>query len=111
MLVARDQEERLVEHAVHRLTAEIADYLEIDAGRIVKGARADVVLLDPAGLDDRVEAMEYAPLRGMEGVERLVRRNDDAVRGVWIGGRRAWGDGPTSVLGVERLGRVLRRRA
>ncbi len=36
-----------VEHAVHKLTADIADFYRIDAGRLDEGARADVVVHRP----------------------------------------------------------------
>lgn len=95
--------------AVRRLTAEIAD-CGLDAGTIAKGRRADVVLLDPEALDDRVDAVEEAPIDAYGGFVRLVRRNDDAVRGVWVDGRRAVAAGaPLAAVGRERgFGTVLR---
>lgn len=99
-----------VERAVHRLTAEIADFIGVDAGRLVEGARADVVVIDPDALDDSLEAVHEAPMDGYAALHRLVRRNDAAVRGVWVGGHQAVDRGvPTELLGTERLGRVLRR--
>ena len=94
--------------AVHRLTGEIADYLGIDTGTVAPGRPADVVVVDPAALDDEVESIHEAPMEGF-GLRRYVRRNDAAVRHVFVGGREAWNaDGPTPVLGTEKLGRLLR---
>src|SRR5690606_6665472 len=72
--------------AVRRLTSEIADWLGLDTGRIEAGARGDLVIVDPEGLDACVEDLHEAPLEGFADLQRLVRRNDDAVRSVIIGG-------------------------
>ncbi|MEZ4317840.1 MAG: amidohydrolase family protein [Myxococcota bacterium] len=98
-----------VERAVHRLTAEIADWLGVEGGTLREGARADVVIVDPTGLDDAVEQMQVAPIPGFTHLDRLVRRNDAAVRGVWIGGEHAWaGSEAAPALGTRKLGKVLR---
>lgn len=98
--------------AVHRLTGEIADWLGINAGHLEVGARADVVLLDPAGLTEAVESLHEAAMPGFPSLQRLVRRNDAAIRQVYISGRLAWsGDGPAEGLGTEAgFGTVLRAR-
>ncbi|WP_375170372.1 amidohydrolase family protein, partial [Marinobacter sp.] len=44
-----------LERAVHRVTGEQADWLGIDAGHIREGDRADVTVLDPAGLAQDLE--------------------------------------------------------
>jgi N-acyl-D-aspartate/D-glutamate deacylase len=99
--------------AVHRLSGEIADWMGVDAGHLAPGRRADVVLVDPAGLDDSVEEAAEAPMPGFPALQRVVRRNDRAVRGVWVAGRRAWtGQGAGPGLGEARgFGRVLRASA
>lgn len=95
------------ERAVHRLTAEIGDYLGIDAGTLAPGRAADLAIVDPAGLDDDVEAVHEAPMPGF-GLQRYVRRNDRAIRHVMIGGREAWNeDGAAKELGTEKFGRLL----
>lgn len=96
--------------AVHRLTGELADYLGIDAGRLEVGRRADVVVIDPAALDDRVDEVVEASMPGIESVRRLVNRGDGAVRTVLVNGRVAWDErGRAAAFGVERgYGRVLR---
>ena len=85
-----------VEHAVQKLTADIADFYRIDAGRLDEGARADIVVIDPARLDDSVEAIHEEPMAGFADLQRLVRRNDDTVRAVLVNGRVAWRDGSAS---------------
>src|SRR5207247_772085 len=82
-----------VERAVHRLTGEIAAWLGLDAGTLAEGARADVVVVDPTGLDESVERATEAPMAAFGGFVRLVRRNDRAVREVLINGRPALEDG------------------
>ncbi len=96
--------------AVHRVTGELADFLGIDAGRLRVGARADVVVVDPAGLDDRVDEVVEAPMPGIDSVQRLVNRGDGAVKLVLVNGRRAWdGTGRADGLGTQPgYGRVLR---
>lgn len=101
-----------VGRAVERLTREVADYLAIDAGRLAPGRRADVVIVDPAGLTDAVEQIHEAEMPGFPGLRRLVRRNDAAIRAVFVGGRLAWdGSGAPEAFGRARgYGTVLRAR-
>jgi N-acyl-D-aspartate/D-glutamate deacylase len=98
-----------IERAVQRLTAEIADWLGLDVGRLVEGARADLVVVDPSKLDARLEALHEEPMREFADLPRLVRRNDDAVRSVVIHGRVAHASGVHAPgLGRERgFGEVL----
>jgi N-acyl-D-aspartate/D-glutamate deacylase len=91
----RDQEGRPVMslgRAVHRVTGELADFLGIDAGHLRVGDRADVVVIDPAALDERVAHVEEAPMPGIDAVQRLVNRSDGVVRAVLVNGELAWDD-------------------
>lgn len=98
-----------VEHAVHRLTGELADWYDLDAGHLRVGDRADLFLLDPAHLDESLEAYAESPVEQYAGLSRMVNRNDATVPAVYVGGRAVWRDGqPTDVLGRERTGRFLR---
>ena len=98
-----------VEHAVHRLTGELGEWYRIDAGTLRVGDRADLVVVDPARLDDAVEEYHEAPVEQYGGLSRMVNRNDAAVPAVFIAGRRVVENGqPTAVLGHERTGRFLR---
>lgn len=100
------------ERAVHRLCGEIADWLGLDAGRLEPGARADLVVIDPRGLDGELEALHEAPMAEFDGLSRLVRRNDAAVRRVLINGRAAYAEATAAdALGRDRgFGQVLRAR-
>lgn len=75
--------------AVHRLTAELADWYGIDAGHLRVGDRADVVVINPEGLTDEVWAMVDAPFPAF-GMDRLVNRNDGAIDATVIHGRLAY---------------------
>ncbi len=99
-----------IERAVHRLSGEIADWLGLDAGHLVEGRRADVVIVDPAGLTPAVERASEALMPGFDDLYRVVRRNDEAIRAVVIGGRLAFANGSVEeAFGRERgFGRVLR---
>jgi N-acyl-D-aspartate/D-glutamate deacylase len=101
------------ERAVHRVTGELADYLGIDAGHLEVGRRADVVVVDPATLDERLDPMAEEEMVGMPGLDRLVRRHDECVTAVLVNGRVAWHDGEFAEgFGDERgYGTVLRALA
>jgi len=113
-----------IERAVQRLTGELAQWFGIDAGTIRVGGRADIVVVDPAGLDHTVDQIHESPVvetpdpgappwADFGGLRRLVRRNDAAVRHVLIRGRMAWTAGTmVPELGHERgFGGVLRATA
>lgn len=98
-----------IERAVHRLTGELADWYDIDAGHLRIGDRADLVVLDPAHLDERLDAYAESPVPQYAGLPRMVNRNDAAVDLVLVGGRTVVRHGaPTSSLGTERTGSFLR---
>lgn len=100
-----------VEHAVHRLTGELADWYGIDAGHLRLGDRADLVVIDPERLDTALEEYAEAPVEIFGGLSRMVNRNDAAVPAVLISGRIVARDGvPTELLGQERTGVFLRCR-
>ncbi|MGB5798006.1 MAG: amidohydrolase family protein [Mycolicibacter algericus] len=98
-----------IEQAVHRLTGELADWYRIDAGHLRVGDRADVVVIDPAHLDDKLDAYVEETFAAYGGMSRMVNRNDAAVTAVFISGRAVVLDGqPTGVLGTQRTGSFLR---
>ncbi|WP_319452329.1 MULTISPECIES: N-acyl-D-amino-acid deacylase family protein [unclassified Mycobacterium] len=98
-----------VEAAVHRLTGELADWYRLDAGHLRVGDRADVVVIDPARLDDSLDEYAEACVDQYGGLSRMVNRNDDTVSAVFVGGRAVFLDGrPTDLIGRRRTGRFLR---
>ncbi|MCH9722452.1 MAG: amidohydrolase family protein [Actinomycetia bacterium] len=98
-----------VERAVHRLTGELADWYGVDAGHLRVGDRADLVMIDPRCLDQRLEDYAESPVPQYANLPRMVNRNDETVELVLIGGRAVVRDGiPTAVLGAERTGSFLR---
>ncbi len=98
-----------IERAVHRLTGELADWYDIDAGHLRIGDRADLVSLDPECLDERLDDYAESPVPQYADLPRMVNRNDGAVKRVLIGGRTVVRDGvPTASLGAERTGSFLR---
>jgi N-acyl-D-aspartate/D-glutamate deacylase len=98
-----------VEQAVHRLTGELAEWYDLDAGRIREGDRADLMVLDPERLDSSLEDYCEAPVETYDGMSRMVNRNDATVTAVLVGGQPVFLDGePTDLLGRERTGVFLR---
>lgn len=99
----RDANSMSIERAVWRLTGEIADWLDIDAGHLRLGDRADVVVLDPTALDGRLDVYHEAEMDGFPGLVRMVNRSDGIVKSVLVNGRVAFDDhGPVAELGQER---------
>ncbi len=98
-----------IERAVHRLTGEQARWLGIDAGTLRVGDRADVVVIDPAKLDQPLDAQCWADMEGFN-MERMVNRNPGIVRNVLINGKIAVEDGePVAELGkAHGYGKFLR---
>lgn len=106
---ARGEPFLTIERAVHRLTGELADWYGVDAGHLRIGDRADVVVINPEHLDNRLDAYAESPVPQYANLPRMVNRNDDTVDLVLIGGRTVVRDGsPTAILGAERTGSFLR---
>ncbi|HKI42858.1 MAG TPA: amidohydrolase family protein [Mycobacterium sp.] len=81
------------ERAVHRLTGELAEWFGLDAGTLREGDRADFVVIDPAGLNDSVDAYHEEEVPFYGGLRRMVNRNDDAVVATGVGGAVVFSDG------------------
>jgi N-acyl-D-aspartate/D-glutamate deacylase len=96
--------------AVYRVTGEIAEWFRIDAGVLALGKRADLVVLDPTKLDERLDVAHEEEMEGFGGLRRLVRRNDETIDAVFVNGKLAIEHGlPTAELGKEHgFGQVLR---
>jgi N-acyl-D-aspartate/D-glutamate deacylase len=98
-----------VEHAVHRLTGELADWYRIGAGHLRIGDRADVVIVDPAQLDATLDEYAEDRVESYGGLSRMVNRNNDTVSAVLVGGRAVFvGGEATDLVGRVRTGRFLR---
>ncbi|RZL81963.1 MAG: hypothetical protein EOP32_13470 [Rhodococcus sp. (in: high G+C Gram-positive bacteria)] len=98
-----------VERAVHRLTGELADWYGIDAGHLREGDRADLVVVDPAGLDATVDGLFEAEVPEYGGLRRMVNRSDGAAVATVINGRLVYRDGEfTGGFGISKTGRFLR---
>jgi N-acyl-D-aspartate/D-glutamate deacylase len=98
-----------VEQAVHRLTGELADWYQIDAGHLRMGDRADLVIVDPAHLDDSMDDYAEEKVEQYGGLSRMVNRNDDTVSAVLVAGQAVFINGQaTEVLGTRRTGSFLR---
>ena len=99
-----------IERAVYRLTGEVGEWFRIDAGVLAEGRRADVVVVDPQALDQRVEEAHEAEMDGFGDLRRVVRRNPGTVRAVVVNGRlAAQDDTATPGLGqMSGFGQVLR---
>jgi len=75
-----------LEKAVHKLTGELGEWFQIEAGTLEEGKRADLVIVDPAQLDYRVEEIHEEEIPELGNYVRLVRRNPDAVPAVIVNG-------------------------
>jgi N-acyl-D-aspartate/D-glutamate deacylase len=75
-----------LQHAVHRLTGEVAEWFGLDAGTLREGDRADFVVIDPAGLDDSVDAYHEEKVPFYGDLSRMVNRNDAAVVATGVNG-------------------------
>jgi N-acyl-D-aspartate/D-glutamate deacylase len=82
-----------IEHAVHRLTGELADWYGLDAGYLGNGKRADIAVINPAGFDGSSAAYAEAPYPGAPSVKRMVNRNDNLVSATVVGGQIVYSDG------------------
>ena len=81
-----------MEEAVWRMTGDQADWFNVDAGKIRVGDRADVVVMDPAGFNQDLEAVSWGEMENF-GLQRLVNRNPGIVEHVFINGKLAVRDG------------------
>jgi len=108
--VLRNPHVMTVEHAIHKLTKETADWMGLETGSIRPGDWADVVVINPeklrAGLG---EPIEYTDER--IGAMRMVKRTDGVVKNVLVGGRTVFDEGKFAPeFGKERFGRLLRSK-
>ena len=79
-------------------------------GHLKVGQQADLVVVNPDGLNAKLDETYEIEMPGFGGLKRLVRRSDDAVPLVVINGKTAWEKGALSAdLGkTPGFGRVLK---
>lgn len=101
-----------LDEAVFKLTADLADFHDVDTGRLKPGAQADLVIINPERLDESVEQVDEAPMTGLPELARLVNRNDDTVEAVYVRGKLAWTpEGKSADLGkTNAYGRFLAKK-
>ncbi|NET71875.1 MAG: amidohydrolase family protein [Sphaerospermopsis sp. SIO1G2] len=95
--------------AIHRVTGEPAKWFRLDTGVIKVGAKADLLLIDPLGLEQPVSDQVQVSDPVLDGEMRMVKRgSEEIIKGVFINGVRVVNDGEVSdILGKEKLGDVL----
>ncbi len=94
------------EKTIWRLTKENADFFNLDAGYLAEGKRADIIIIDPKQLSDKVHGYHTAPF--LNGVDRLVNRNEGIVNLVMINGHIACeNDKFSPSFGKMRFGQFL----
>lgn len=81
-----------LERAIWKLTGELADWFNIDAGRLHEGARADIAVINPEGLGNQLAEFSEAKIENLD-LKRLVNRSDHAVTATIINGRVAFRQG------------------
>ena len=68
-----------------------------------------MVIIDPARLDERLDAYAEDAVAQYGGLSRMVNRNDETVKAVFVGGRAVFLNGEaTDLVGRRRTGRFLR---
>lgn len=95
--------------AVRRASGDLADWFGLEAGYIRVGDRADLVVINPQGLNGDLDRAQWAPMENL-GLERCVNRNDAAVDLTVINGQIAYSaaEGFVPELGRRRgFGRFL----
>src|SRR6202048_1146033 len=99
-----------IQHAIHRLTAEVADWFGLDAGTLREGDRADFVVIDPAGLDESVDGYHEEKVPFYGGLSRMVNRNDAAVVATGVNGEIVYRSGEfrEGYGTIAKSGRFLR---
>lgn len=101
------------QQAIARVTSEPAAWLNLDAGVLAVGRRADLLLLDPAALQAPRRPPVLCADAVLGGAERRVNRPQPSpVCAVWVGGQMLVADGePLPALGHTRAGRLLRPKS
>jgi N-acyl-D-glutamate deacylase len=81
-----------LEKAIWKLSGELADWFDLDAGHLEAGARADIAVINPEGLGEQLSEFGEADIENLD-LKRLVNRSDHAVTATIINGRTAFRQG------------------
>ncbi|WP_254565070.1 amidohydrolase family protein [Oscillatoria sp. HE19RPO] len=97
------------EAAIHRVTGEPAQWFRLDAGVLKVGGKADLVVLNPLGLQQAIAPQVEILDPILDGEPRMVKRgSDEIIHSVYIKGVPVVCQGQVSArLGSEPLGTVL----
>ncbi len=97
------------EAAIHRVTGEPARWFRLDAGVLKVGGKADLVVLNPLGLESAIASPVEILDPILDGEPRMVKRgSDQIIHSVYIKGVPVVCRGQVSDrLGGEPLGTVL----
>ncbi len=107
--LAQEGGELDVSYMVKRLTRDVSEIFNIDAGSMDIGAPADITIIDPQALKNYDgEAHVKRIYREALQHEQLVNRSDGVVKTIFIGGKVVWeNDDFVKDLHSTRYGRVL----
>ena len=75
-----------MEKCIWRLTKELADWFNIDAGELKEGSAADLVIIDPTQLQNVSDKVFEAPIEEFDNYVRLVNRSPKTVHSVYVNG-------------------------
>lgn len=101
-----------VSYAVSRLTAQPAQFFQLNTGELKVGAQADVCVIDPQALKrwDPESTYDFID-RPLFSSRQVVNRPEGVVRQVLIAGHLAWHEGESGPnLGQVAMGRLLRAK-
>ena len=76
-----------MEKCIWRLTKEQADWFNLDCGYLAEGKRADLVLINPANLNQISDEVQHDLIEEFDNYPRLVNRNPGVVDYVLVGGK------------------------
>ncbi len=100
-----------IEKAIYRLTKMAADWIGFDAGSLIKGDRADVVVLDPEKLKTNLGSPIEDYDERLGGSMRLVKRSEGVINHVFIRGEEVFNEqGFHQELGKRKFGQLLRSK-
>ncbi len=107
--IASEDGEAGVAYMVRRLTKDVSELFGLDVGRLVVGAPADLVIIDPKVLKSYDgEANVQRIRRDVFEHDQLVNRSNGVVSYVMINGKAAWtGDRYVDGYGETQMGRLL----